>query len=80
MNSGKELNRPLTAVLVVLMLVIPVGFYFFNGDIQARGKPVDVERIQASFDPSEITFTRESLLPDPEFVQLFANLRLLQSA
>ncbi|MDB2318756.1 hypothetical protein N9V88_04135, partial [bacterium] len=80
MNSGKELNRPLTAVLVVLMLVIPVGFYFFNGDIQARGKPVDVERIQASFDPSEITFTRESLLPDPEFGQLFANLKLLPSA
>ncbi len=80
MNSGKEQNQILTAVLVVLMLVIPVGFYFFNDDIQARGKPVDVERIQASFDPSEIKFTRESLLPDPEFGQLFANLKLLPSA
>ena len=80
MNSGKEQNQILTAVLVVLMLVIPVGFYFFNDDIQARGKPVDVERIPASFDPSEINFTRESLLPDPEFGQLFANLKLLPSA
>jgi hypothetical protein len=79
-NSGKEQNQILTAVLVVLMLVIPVGFYFFNDDIQARGKPVDVERIPASFDPSEINFTRESLLPDPEFGQLFANLKLLPSA
>lgn len=80
MNSGRERNGPLAVVLVVLMLVIPGGFYFINDDIQVRGKPIDVDRIQTSFAPSQIQFKRESLLPDPEFGQLFANVKLLPSA
>ena len=80
MNSGREKNRPLAAALVISMLVIPAVFYIFNDKIQARGKPIDVERIQANFDSSEIEFNRESLMPNPEFGQLYANLKLLPSA
>lgn len=80
MNSGKERNRPLAAILVVMMLVVPTAYYLFHDNIPARGKPIDVDRIQASFEPSKISFKRESLLPDPEFGQLFANLKLLPSS
>ncbi|MGI9495946.1 MAG: FG-GAP repeat domain-containing protein [Mariniblastus sp.] len=80
MNSGRERNGPLAVALVVLMLVIPGGFYFISDDILVRGVPIDVDRIQASFEPSKIQFERESLLPNPEFGQLFANVKLIPSA
>lgn len=66
-------------ILFLAAIAIPIVFYVLQLEIKANGPPVTVERPVASFESSQLEFSRQSLLPQPEFGQQITNLKLIAS-
>ena len=66
--------------MLLAVLGIPFGFAFLYPKIRPQGHPLPVERPIAIFEPSQNQFSRQQLLPPPEFGQLYTNVQLVDSA